>query len=428
MEPGDVGGERPDFEVSGLIDTKLLAARVPRAPLRQEDRGRRRFRAGIGREHHVGLLHRQVRPPRDVGIPDLGAVPVPVVAGLRFEQEVPGLLRGRARAVEDVSQGADRGLVFGGKHPVFGGREHRPAVLVGAPPGGVPRTEPLLELRIPVVGPRPRARLHVDHIAGRHGKAVEVVLDRGHVVVGIGCGPVHHVLEVAVVVGIGAAAEVVAVVVQDDEQRPIRVGVVLFVLVHHLLVLQGSVAAAAVLVALVAGARHGHDLLGCAGVWIDVLNMVRAVAEGGAYLAWRPEVVELHPGPAAGRRVGVDRVGPVGGVKVRRVGVGIVLGGAVEVDVVDDRPVEALGDERRDHPLAEGGLGGKVALSVGHARAEGILRGELVELDLHPQVAGVEERPEGVVLREADHVEPRVALGRLHAAGGAVRLLPVGPL
>jgi hypothetical protein len=268
----------------------------------------------------------------------------------------------------------------------------------------------------------------VDHVAGRHRKPVEVVLDRRHVVIGIGGGPVHHVLEVAVVVRLGSAAVVVAVVVQDDEQRPVRVGVELLVLIHHLLVLQGPIAAAAVFISLVAGPRHGHDLLRGPRVWIDVLHLVRPVAERRAHLARGPEIVELHPRPARSGGVRIDGVGAIRGVEVGRIRVRVVLRGPVEVDVVHDRPVEPLGHERGDHPRAEGGLGRKVALGVRHTRAEGVLGGELVELDLHPQVAGVEQGAERVVLREPDQVEPGIAPGRGQRPRLAVRLLPVVPL
>ena len=62
------------------------------------------------------------------------------------------------------------------------------------------------------------------------------------------------------VVAFGAAAIVVAVVVEHHEHRMIRVGVELAVLLHHLFVLQRAEAAAAVFVAFVASRGHGDDL------------------------------------------------------------------------------------------------------------------------------------------------------------------------
>ena len=67
--------------------------------------------------------------------------------------------------------------------------------------------------------------------------------------VGIAGGPIHHVLKVGVVIRFGAAAVVVAVVMQDDEHRVGRVGVVRQIRVHHLVIEERTVAAAAVFVA-----------------------------------------------------------------------------------------------------------------------------------------------------------------------------------
>src|SRR5206468_3088229 len=125
--------------------------------------------------------------------------------------------------------------------------------------------------------------------------------------------PVHHVLEVVVVVGVGSAAVVVAIVMEHDEHRVGGIGVVLLVLVHHLLIQQRAISAAAVFVSFIARPGDGDDLAHAAGIGIDVLHVVRAIAERRADFARGPEVVELNPGAAARRGIGVYLIGLVGG-------------------------------------------------------------------------------------------------------------------
>ena len=229
------------------------------------------------------------------------------------------------------------------------------------------------------------------------------------------------------VVRIGAAAVVVAIVVQHDEHRMGSVGVVGDVLVHHLVVEKRAVAAATVFVAFVAGGGDDDHARDRAGVGIDVLRVVRLVAERRAYAAGSPQVIELHPGTAAVGRIRIDLVG---GVRCEQAGIvrmRIAVAGAIEVDIVDQYPIDAFGDERRNHARGEGRLGREHAGGIIAAAGPRLAVDVLVQLDLHSQVLLVEQRHQRMVIAERNQIEPAVAEAGRPATGLVVRTIPTVP-
>ena len=372
-----------------------------------------------------------------VGVPDLGAVPVPIVGGLSDEEHAPGAVAeiaggvddvvevGRARRVDGVGvvEGEDVGLGLG---------DGGPGVDIGGGGAGADiASEPLLELGVAGIRAGPGAVLDVDDVGGVHGESIEVVIHGGDVVVGVARDPVDHVLEVVVVVTLGSASEVVAVVVEDDEHGVVGVGVLVKVGVHDLVVEEGAVAASSVFVAFIACCGDGDDLGDRARVGIDVLRDVGLVSEGRGDLGGCPEVLKLDPGSSGGCGVGVELIGAVGTRDPRGVRVGVVQARAVEVDVVHEDPIEPGFDERGDHACGERGFGwekpGGIRWGAELARSHA-----LMERDLEDDGLLIDQGHEGMEVPEPDHLESWIPERCVVGGGkrglfGGVGRGPVGP-
>ena len=117
----------------------------------------------------------------------------------------------------------------------------------------------------------------MNRVIRRNRIFLQIIGDGGDIVICVACRPINHALKIVVVIGIRPAAVVVAVVMQDNQQRMRRIGVVLTILVHHGLILQRPKPAATVFVAFISRARHGDDLTDRAGIWIDILHIVRPI-------------------------------------------------------------------------------------------------------------------------------------------------------
>ena len=168
------------------------------------------------------------------------------------------------------------------------------------------------------------------------GKAVEVVTDRRELESVVLLQPFDQPAGVVPVIAVGAAAVVVAVRVQDEERRVLRIETaggddMLPDLSQHARILQRAEAAARVLVADIALGRHADDQV-CLAKRIDVLHPL-GPQQRRRDLRAGPDVVQLQP--VIHRRV--DLLGRVRWQHALvRPGVGVVAARAEAMNAVVD--------------------------------------------------------------------------------------------
>jgi len=399
------------------------SAWIVRFALRDKDaRGRVILRSG---DDQISKLNRLIAGARHIAVPRLAAaIPIPIVARLSAEKEMPGLFRIRACAGEDIRHARIGRNVVRMEHAIARGGHYRPAVAVRTPAARIRIAQPLFELRIAVVRPSPRAVLDVDHIVRRHGELLEIILDRRAFVIGVAAVPGNHVLEIRVIIRIRAAAIVVAVVMQDHKHRMGGVGIVGQIGIHYCGIQECAISAAPVFVAFVAGGRDGDHFRDRAGFRVHILHIMRLVAKGRADFARRPDVLQLHPCAALRGRVGVDLIRRIGREEIRCVCVRIIDAGAVEMDVIHHHPIEAFGGQGGNHAFRKGIFRREHAFGVGAARP-GLVVDLLVETDLHLHVAAVEKWHQRMMIAKCHEIEPRIVergfqAQRLEIAGAPV--------
>lgn len=142
---------------------------------------------------------------------------------------------------------------------------------------------------------------------------------------------------------------------------------------------------------------------------IHVLHVVRLVGPGGQDLGRRPDVRELDPFAAEGIRAAVDDVRRVGlagaGRTPRKVG-----HRAEQMAVVHDHPFQSFFHQRRDDGFVERALRRPETLGI-LGGAPAILVLLLVQADLHDHGFLAGQRHQAVVVRDAHHVQARIAQG-----------------
>ena len=293
----------------GLI-APFHSARVIRLALGFIDRGRSFiFEAAPGFQGFFSKSNGAVSRAGRVAVPHFGAVPIFIARSFADEHVFPGFFGFRS---------VWRRLI-GGQHKIFRGRKHAPGVTVGRISGfRVAVAVPLQKFGIAVIGAGPRAAFDVDHIIGIGRKFIEVILNAGaRESFWFRFNPVDEPAEIIVIISPGAAAEIIAVMVQDDKQRMFRIGIIFFELAHYLFVIKRAESAAAVFIAHVAVGRHSYHFSGFAA-WCS-----RRLSGSGVFIGYivrpvrprrnlrrRPQARKLDPV----FRIGVNLVGRVGRV------------------------------------------------------------------------------------------------------------------
>ncbi len=187
-------------------------------------------------------------------------------------------------------------------------------------------------------------------------EAIQIVVNRGQFKARIALQPLHQLPGIVVVITVSAAAVIVAVGMEQEKRRMLRIEAAGFDnlvvnLAEYVGILQRAETAPRILVADIAFCRHGDDLMNLP-FRVFVLHIFRPEQAGRNFRS-RPDIAQLQP--VIDRRI--DLLGGIGRQQALvDSGVGIILASAEAVDRVVNHRLDAGLIQRRNHPNMERGL------------------------------------------------------------------------